>query len=166
MGVKLFPFKFKINEENKFINIIKNHVPVIDFRKKNKNSSLCKYDLFQIFIDEFDTLLTIVATLTNFITGIFKSPDRNYLNISLRGGFGLPDITGIFYGLIESLRSIKGESISIAYHPDFYAESIKGDIALGAVVRLNRLLKEMILLAWRLPKMQMIKIYNKYRKGV
>ncbi len=165
IGINLFPFKLIIEEDNKVINFIKRKISEIKFHKKEKKSIWAKHDFLQILIDEFDTLRNIITIFLQFITGIFKSPDRNYLNVSISGGLSSPDITGMFSGLIESFHPLMGESISIVYHPDFCADSIKGDISIGIVVRINRLLKEILFFICRIPKIKIIQIYHKSKKG-
>jgi len=161
--IGIFPFKysFKISREKK--------KPEAKTKKEKSKVKATgkkrKYSITPILVDEIETIFSVIGYVFRLIGGIIKSPDRYYLRVRLSGGLSAPDLTGQLYGGIESIKPVLGESVSISYRPDFLAESIEGDVTAGLVVRIITIVKQLLIFGWRLPKLRLIKIYRKMRKG-
>lgn len=163
LWIKLFPFKFKIENKLSGPNKIKGRPDWQKRRKREKIPLYKRVNIFQTAVDEFETIKDILSALVKFIAHLFKTPDKNFLNITLRGGFKEPDITGIFYGFTETLEIVTGNSVSLKYHPDFFANGLSGNIVLGTVTHNYKILRELFVFLWKLPKLQIFKLYKKSR---
>lgn len=134
-------------------------------RKKETKTRITFQLLRQLFRDEFDTVGIVLKEFVKLFGCLLKSPDRYYVNISLKGSPGPPDLAGAVYGTVESLRPVLGRSVTIHYQPDFTAESIEGKVSVGLEVRAVKILKEVWICFWNLPKVKLIKIIRILRKG-
>ena len=114
--------------------------------------------------DEWGTLRQVASVSVKFIHGIVISPDY-YLNISLTGGLTEPHMTGWFYGGVCGIQPMLGKSIRLFYAPDFTKESLNGKVRGRLAVRLHCIIREVLIFIWRLPKLRLLKIYFKSRKG-
>jgi hypothetical protein len=133
---------------------------------KKKPSSRFKRELVIHFLkNEMDTVMIIIKELVNLFRKTVISPDKYYLNIHLRGGLGPPDLTGEVYGAIELLRPIFDKSVIILYQPDFTMDTFHGTVDASLKFRIIHILKELFLCAWKLPKLKLIKIIYKVKKG-
>ncbi|MCP4582336.1 MAG: hypothetical protein GY839_12040 [candidate division Zixibacteria bacterium] len=161
--IGIFPFKhsLKIGKEKKKRSIKTG----IDKPKVKATSKKRDYNVTPVIIDDFETIISVIGSALRLIGGILKSPDRYYLRVRLSGGLSAPDLTGGLYGGIESVKPLLSKSVSISYRPDFLAQSIEGDVTAGLVVRISSIIKEILIFGWRLPKLRLIKIYRKMRKG-
>ena len=160
--VRLFPFAYKFFKETK-------RKPL---RTKGVEAKLKKFrtdrnvaEVFHIALDELEIIQKVINNLVKLFRGILKSPDQYYLKISMAGGLGPPDLTGQLYGTILSVRPVLSRSVSLDYRPDYLADNLSGEVVAGAIVRAYRLLSEMIIFAWRLPKIKIIRIYHRLKKG-
>jgi hypothetical protein len=134
-------------------------------RKKETKTRITFQLLRQLLRDEFDTVSTVLAECAKFCGYLLKSPDRYHVNISLKGSPGPPDLAGAVYGAVELLRPVLGKSFTIQYQPDFTAESIEGNVSVGLEVRAIKIVKEIWICFWKLPKVKLIKIIRILRKG-
>lgn len=107
----------------------------------------------------------LVALFADSVKKVLVLPERYYLDVDLTGGFQSPDITGQVYGLVQVGRSIPSDALSLAYDPDFTADRIQGTITIGSVLKAYKLIILLIIIAWRLPKIKLIKMYRKFKKG-
>jgi len=126
----------------------------------NKSANGWRYNLLL----EFDLVVEIVKLSFRLLKGILQAPSYR-LNISLTGGLSEPDITGSLYGGVCAVSPLLGRFIRLNYLPDFAAQSLGGDITGQAIVRPYKLIKELLLFGWRLPKLRLIKVYLRGRKG-
>ncbi|MCJ7687479.1 MAG: hypothetical protein MUO68_24660, partial [Desulfobacteraceae bacterium] len=83
----------------------------------------------------------------------------------LSGGLTEPHITGWFYGGVCAIQPMLGKSIRLFYSPDFTKESLNGKVRGRLAVRLYSIIKEVSIFIWRLPKLRLLRIYFKSRKG-
>ena len=118
----------------------------------------------QLIRDDLRTLRQVASNSIKFIQGIVISPDY-YLNVNLAGGFKEPHITGCFYGSVCAIQPILGNSIRFFYTPDFTKGSLNGKIRGRLAVRLYSIIREVLIFFWRLPKLKLLRIYFKSRKG-
>lgn len=137
----------------------------IDLAKKKRGSlGIHQVEIGRLFFSEVDTVWMVVVVLCKFCKGLLKSKNT-YLKISMKGGFGSPDITGFVYGTITAVKPSLGPRIKIACYPDLISSSLTGRIEIQAVFRAYRILAEVLLLLTRLPKLQLAKIAIKIHKG-
>ena len=163
--VSLFPFKFRIKSKLKKKKPKPDTETLARKRLKKKQRRKSKVNFFDLFPDEYPTIKLVIITAVQLVKGIIKAPDSYYLNINLAGGLSEPDNTGYLYGLICSIKPILSEAIKIDFSPDFQSDSLTGKIKGRVIMRIGIMVKELLLFLWRLPKLKIIKIYLKTRKG-
>jgi hypothetical protein len=146
LRVKFFPFDVRVDP------------------KRRKKTQKKKIDFKRLLFDEFKTVKQVIAVFGKFMKVLFKSK-HHYLNITLQGGFGSPDITGIVLGSIEAVKPAFGNRITIVYYPDMMAESVSGYLKAHTVVRVYSVLAEVLFLIFRLPMFKIVKIFIKITKG-
>jgi hypothetical protein len=122
-------------------------------------------EVFRVAVDEWETLEKITVNLLKLFRGILGSLDQYCLKISMAGGLGPPDLTGQLYGTILSVQPLLGSSVSLTYRPDYLDDKMNGEVVAGATVRAYRLLREMLIFAWRLPKIRTLRLYRQLKKG-
>jgi hypothetical protein len=147
LRIKFFPFHIRI-----------------DGTKRKNGKKRKKIAFERLLFDEFKTVKQVFGVFWKFVKALFKSK-HHYLNISLQGGFGSPDITGIVLGTIEAAKPALGDRITIVYYPDMMAQSVSGNLNIEAVVRMYSVLAEALPLIVRLPVLKISKIFIKIRKG-
>ena len=163
-GIKVFPFEhhFSPGESRTF----REKKPKIEKPKPPKpEKPKAKFDISKFSRDDFSTMLSVISNVRRFIGRLLKAPDRYYLHAALAGGLSAPDITGEFFGAVQSVRPILPRAITISYNPDFLAEKIKGKVNCGIVFRIFRILLEIIYFIIKLPLIKLFKLYRKYKKG-
>jgi hypothetical protein len=131
---------------------------------KKKKRKQAGFDFKDLFRTEYPTIKRVVVVAAKLIMGLVKVPNYR-LRIELAGGLSEPDETGYLYGLVCSLRPILGRSIKLDYRPDFQGEELTGEIKGRVKIRIGSMAKELLLFLHRLPKLKLIKIYLKTRKG-
>ena len=147
LRIKFFPFDIRIDKKR---------------RKTAKKKG--KIDFEQLLFDEFKTVNQVITIFWKFIKALFKSK-HHYLNISLQGGFGSPDITGVVLGTIEAVKPAFGNRVTIVYYPDMMAQSVSGNLNAQTAVRVYSVLAEALPLIFRLPMIEIVKILIKIIKG-
>jgi hypothetical protein len=167
-GVRLFPFAYKFLREKKR-KPARTRRMEIRLKKPGTGQGRKTFrkvvKVFHVSVDELEILQEITINLLKLLRGILKSPDQYYLNISMAGGLGPPDLTGQLYGAVLSVQPILGSSVSLTYRPDYLTENMSGEVVAGAIVRSYKLLSEMIIFAWRLPKIRIMRMYHRLKKG-
>ena len=133
--------------------------------EKGRNALNSAVEICHIVVDELELLQNITINLLKLLRGILRSPDRYYLKMSMAGGLGPPDLTGQLYGTILSVQPVLGSSVSLKYRPDYLAEEMSGQVVAGTVVRAYRLVSELLIFAWRLPKIRTLRLYQQLKKG-
>ncbi len=146
--IRFFPFNVNIGKKKKV--------------KKEKKKD--KIDVAKFIANEFNTIRQSFTPLCEFVISLFVSK-HHYLNISMQGGFGAPDVTGIVLGTIEAVRPACGNRVTIVYRPDFMAQSINGTICAETVVRVYTILANGMILLIRLPVIDILKVLKKISKG-
>ena len=158
---KLYPFSYRIRPK---IGPDKRSAGYTDQdEQKTKRKKRFRISCVQLMTD-LTTLRQVTSNTIKFIRGIVISPDY-YLNINLAGGFTEPHITGWLYGGVCGIQPMLGKSIRLFYAPDFTKESFNGKITGRLAVRLYSIIREMLVFVWRLPKLRLLRIYLKSRKG-
>ena len=147
LRIKFFPFHIRI-----------------DGTKRKNGKKRKKIAFERLLFDEFKTVKQVFGVFWKFVKALFKSK-HHYLNISLQGGFGSPDITGIVLGTIEAAKPAFGDRVTIVYYPDMMAQSVSGNLNIQAAVRMYSVLAEALLLIVRLPIIKILKIFIKITKG-
>ncbi len=160
--IKLYPFSYRIKPK---IGPDKKSDRQSDQKEqKTKRKKRFRISYVQLIRDELGTLRQVASNSVKFIQGIVISPDY-YLNVSLTGGFKEPHITGWFYGSVCAIQPMLGKSIRLFYVPDFTKESLNGKVRGRLAVRLYSIIREVLMFLWRLPKLRLLRIYFKSRKG-
>ena len=159
---RLYPFSYRIKPK---IGPDKKSAKQSD-QKEQKTTKMKKICIrfLQLISDDLRTLRQVASNSVKFIQGIVISPDY-YLNVSLTGGLTEPHITGWFYGSVCGIQPMLGKSIRLFYTPDFTKESLNGKVRGRLAVRLYSIIREVLIFLWRLPKLRLLKIYFKSRKG-
>jgi hypothetical protein len=85
--------------------------------------------------------------------------------MSLKGGFGSPDITGAVLGAIEAVRPAFGKNTRIVYYPDMVSPSVNVRLNAQSKIRIYSLLQETLPLISRLPVLKILRIIIKIKKG-
>jgi hypothetical protein len=147
LRIKFFPFHIRI-----------------DGTKRKNGKKRKKIAFERLLFDEFKTVKQVFGVFWKFVKALFKSK-HHYLNISLQGGFGSPDITGIVLGTIEAVKPAFGNRVTIVYYPDMMAQSVSGNLNIQTVVRIYSVLAEALPLIFRLPILKILKIFIKITKG-
>ena len=159
---RLYPFSYRLRPR---IGSNKKSAKKKDQNKqKTKRKKRFRLNYMQLIKDDFKTLRQIAVNAMKFIRGIVISPDY-YVNISLTGGLSEPHITGWLYGGVCAIHPMLGKSIRLFYAPDFTRESLSGRITGRLAVRLYSIMREMLIFFWRLPKLRLLQIYFKSKKG-
>ena len=144
--IQFFPFKIRITGA------------------KKKIERTNKIDLIRLLIDNFKIIRQVFIFFLTFIKSMFKKK-YHYLQISLQGGLGSPDVTGIVVGIIEAVKPILGNRISFVCFPDMMAQSVTGNFSVQAVVRVYSVFTGSLSLLFKLPLLKIIKIFIKIQKG-
>ena len=145
LQIKIFPFNLGVE------NLIK---PV-----KWKN-----IDFAFLLLSEYAAVKQILYFCFRFIKTLTVSK-RHYINLSLTGGFGSPDVTGVVLGAIETVRPAFGKNTRIVYYPDMISPSINVRINAQSKIRICSLLLEAVPLIFRLPVLKIVRIIIKIKKG-
>ena len=161
-SIKLFPFEYRFKEEKKDKEEPKKRKVKKPKAKKPRKKKINFPDLIQ---SEFKTFKTVLVDAAKLIAGIIKAPAVEDFSIALSGGLASPDITGMLYGGVMTVRPVLPKKASIAYSPDFQAEKLSGYVKAVAAVRLYEIVKQLLLFVWRLPKLHLIKLYFRLKKG-
>ena len=132
--------------------------------KQKPSPARPKGQMLLLFIYEHGTMRETAAALGLFAKNLAFSIEQYYLDMNLSGGLRSPDLTGQFFGLVQVCRSIPTESLSLSFYPSFTDDELRGTVDFGIVFRIYKIIKQVIILFWRLPLIQLIKIYRKYRK--
>ncbi|UCG13083.1 MAG: hypothetical protein JSU72_00885 [Deltaproteobacteria bacterium] len=169
VGVKLFPFEYRFTRRKKQKPSKSEKVEPgsekSDLKRTVKPTGPA-YVLVKLIVWEFEAFRQIAAAILRLVLGIVAATSQYYLRITMVGGIEAPDVTGQLYGAITWLQRFPATSVSIVYRPDYLADTLRGEVIGGAVVRPYRILREILLFGWRLPKMKTIHIYRKYKKEV
>ncbi|MHA1939460.1 MAG: hypothetical protein ACW97O_14715 [Candidatus Thorarchaeota archaeon] len=167
-AVKLFPFEHTFLRDTT-PKAVRTKGVEIEHKKsrleKGRNALNSAVEIFHIAVNELELLQNITINLLKLVRGILRSPDHYYLKISMAGGLGPPDFTGQLYGTILSVQPVLGSSFSLTYRPDYLAEEMSGQVVAGTVVRAYRLVSELLIFAWRLPKLRTLRLYQQLKKG-
>jgi hypothetical protein len=136
-------------------------------RPAKKTGASKKQSILQLGLlwHEHQVIWQLLALFADCAERAIGFTDRYYIELNLSGGFRSPDITGQIYGLVQTGRAIPSPSLSLAYRPDFSSDRLQGTIAAGSVFKAYKLIILLILIIWRLPKIKLIKIYRKFKKG-
>jgi hypothetical protein len=161
----LFPFKFRLKSKSKKEKLKPDKEALAKKRLKKKQRPKSKISFFDLFPDEYPTIKRVIIEAVRLVKGIVKAPDSYYLQINLAGGLSEPDHTGYLYGVICSIKPLLSEAVKLDFRPDFQSESLTGEVKGRVIVRIGSVVKELLLFLWRLPKLKIIKIYLKTRKG-
>jgi hypothetical protein len=167
-GVKLFPFEHKFFRDTTRKPVRTKEVEIVHKKSrvaKGRNALNWVVEVFHLAVDELEILQKITLNLLKLFRGILESLDEYYLKISMAGGLGPPDLTGQLYGTILSVQPVLGSSVSLAYRPDYLDDKVNGEVIAGATVRAYRLVREMLIFAWRLPKIRTVRLYRQLKKG-
>ena len=158
---KLYPFSYRIRP--KIVSDKRSAKQSDQDKKKTKKKKRFRVNYMELITD-LTTLRQVASNSVKFIRGVVIAPDY-YLNVSLSGGLTEPHITGWFYGDVCAIRPMLGKSIRLFYAPDFTKESLNGKITGRLAVRLYSIIRELLIFVWRLPKLRLLQIYFKSRKG-
>jgi hypothetical protein len=145
LRIKIFPFDLRI--------------------EKNRNlAKLKKIDFVFLLSNEYITVKQVIFFSFRFAKALIESK-HHYINISLHGGFGSPDITGIVLGAVETVKPAFGKNTKIVYYPDMISQSINVKLNAQSKIRIYSLLAETLPLIVSLPIFNIAKILIKIKKG-
>jgi hypothetical protein len=145
LRIKIFPFDLRI--------------------KKHRNMAILKkIDFVFLLSNEYMAVKQVACFCFRFAKALIASK-HHYINISLQGGFGSPDITGIVLGAIETVKPAFGNNAKIVYYPDMISRSINVKLSAQSKIRVYRLLAETLPLIFSLPMLKIAIICIKIKKG-
>ena len=145
LRIKIFPFDLRIE-------------------KGGNKAKRRKIDFALLLFNEFRAVKHVLYFCSRFFKSLMKYK-YHYVNISLRGGFGSPDITGIVLGAIQTVQLAFGEKITIVYYPDMMAQSINLNLNAQTEIRIYSVLAEALPLIFSLPMLKIARIFIKIKKG-
>jgi len=98
------------------------------------------------------------AVFTYFI-GLLKSAMIEECEAEIRAGFEQPDITGMAFGYYQAaIAAVPGVAGRLRYTPDWTGASFSGSARLAVALPLYRLIYRTVLLIFRLPLRELIKL--------
>jgi len=164
--IKFFPFVYRFAFDKEKREAKKKKAVKDKIIKKKQKVGKKKIPVWQVLLYEYDTTIAVTVDFFRFAGRLLKSTERYTLDVSLKGGLGSPDLTGQLFGVLQSVEPMLGKSVRIAYQPDFLSESInvKGNVTAGVRIRTYNILKEVLIFAWELPKLKIIKIVRRLKK--
>ncbi|OGC96119.1 MAG: hypothetical protein A2W25_12490 [candidate division Zixibacteria bacterium RBG_16_53_22] len=121
-----------------------------------------RFDFSVLNRSDIGMLLGMAGEVLKLLGRLLKSPDY-FLVADLAGGTEEPDITGQLYGAYHAIRPNLPTAIRISYAPDYLAGRINGNISCGLVVTVIGLVKELVIIIYRLPKIRLFKLYRKLK---
>ncbi len=145
LRIEIFPFKLRIE-------------------KLRKTVELKKIDFAFLLLSEYAAVKQILYFCFRFIKTLTVSK-HHYIYMSLKGGFGSPDITGVVLGAIETVRPAFGKNTRIVYYPDMISPSINVKLNAQSKICIYYLLLETLPLIFRLPVLKIVRIFIKIKKG-
>lgn len=145
LRIKIFPFDLRIEKH----------------RNKVK---LNKIDFVFLLSNEYITVKQVIYFCFRFAKTLITSK-HHYINISLQGGFGSPDIMGVVLGAIEAVKPAFGKNTTIIYYPDMISQSINVKLNAQSKIRIYSLLAETLPLIFSLPMLKIARIFIKIKKG-
>lgn len=164
-NIRFYPFSYKLKFEKKVDKAEAKKVVAKKARKKAaKKSKRPKINFIALVRDEIDLGKTVINAAFRLLKGLIAAPEYR-LFISLSGGLPEPHLTGYLCGGIKAIGPVLGESIALSYAPDFNSEKLGGEVTGRAALRISMIIKELLIFAARLPKLRLLKVYFKIRKG-
>ena len=124
LRIKIFPFDLRIEQSR-------------------NTAKWEKIDFVFLLSNEYIAVKQVIFFCFRFAKALITSKNHD-INISLKGGFGSPDITGIVLGAIEIVKPAFGKKNTIVYY---------------------RLLVETLPLIFSLPMLKIARIFIKIKKG-
>jgi uncharacterized membrane protein (DUF485 family) len=163
-GINVFPFEHRFSPGEP--RIPREKKPKIEKPRPPKpEGQKPKFEALKFSRDDMRTILRVISNVVRLAGRLLKAPDQYYLHAALAGGLSAPDLTGEFFGAVQSVGPILPRAITISYKPDFFAEKINGKVSCGIVFRIFRIILEIIYFIFRLPLIKLFKLYRKYKKG-
>jgi hypothetical protein len=123
-----------------------------------------KFNFSAMNRSDIGLLLGVVGEAFRLVGRLFRAPEY-YLVANIAGGTEYPDVTGHLYGAYHAVRPNLPEAMRINYMPDYIAGRFSGNISGGLVVTIFGIIREIIVFIFRIPKIKLIKLYRKLRKG-
>lgn len=157
---KIFPFDFVVPSGRAKTGKRKGEIKSAQKSEKTgKKSGLFSYIFFDLELTR-----QIAVEMIRFCYRLIRCPYKYYLQLSLRGGFTEPHLTGQLYGIICAVGPILPESIRISYAPDFIDDSIRATYHFGLKFYLAAVFIELFRLLFRLPLIRIVRKIWEYRK--
>ena len=145
LRIKIFPFDLRIEQSR-------------------NTAKWEKIDFVFLLSNEYIAVKQVICFCFRFAKALITSKNHD-INISLKGGFGSPDITGIVLGAIEIVKPAFGKKNTIVYYPDMISQSINVKLNAQSKVRIYSLLVETLPLIFSLPMLKIARIFIKIKKG-
>ncbi len=151
--VGLFPFRFQFN-----IGQPTKPKTVKEKAAKVKAEKV-RVPKDKISFDDIKLLMRVMIQFIQFSLKLVRLP-KYHCRLSIAGGIGAPDITGELYGLVQSVKPILPDSITLNYEPDFVIDGVTGDFECGLVVRPIMIINQFLRFIVELPFIKLYKIYK------
>ena len=145
LRIKIFPFDLRIEKHRNMVR-------------------LKKIDFVFLLSNEYIAVKQGINFCFRFSKALLTSK-HHHINISLKGGFGSPDITGVVSGAIEAVKPAFGKNTTIIYSPDMISQSINIKLNAQSKIRIYSLFAETLPLIFELPILKIARIFIKIRKG-
>ncbi len=132
-------------------------------RTANAVQAKTKSNYWRILKEDLVTVYQVSGVCLQFLKGMLERK-YHFARISLQGGLGAPDITGLLTGLLASAKPALGKKCALIFHPDFTTLTPQGRMKIEAGFQIYGFLMETMWLFGRLPKMKLIRMYRKLTK--
>ena len=161
-SIKLFPFEYHFKDEKRE----KEKPKKLKTKKpKVKKPRRKKVNVPNLIQSEYKTFKVVLIDAAKLIVGLIKAPHVEDFSVALNGSFAGPDMTGMLYGGVMAVRSVLPNKGLLTFNPDFQADKLGGYVKAVAAIRLYEIVKQLLLFIWRLPKLHLIKLYFRLKKG-
>jgi len=127
----------------------------LEARKKKR-----KFDFSKLNSADRRLLWDTSGEALRFLGRVIKAPEY-FVTADIAGGVAEPDMTGQIYGAYKAFNAVMPRAISVSYKPDFLAERFAGTVKAGLGVRIITIMKETVILLFRLRIVKLIKLYRK-----
>lgn len=145
LRIKIIPFNFR-------------------FVKSGEKLKKIKIDFVTLLFNECNVVKQILCSCSRFAKSLIGYK-HHYVTISLRGGFGSPDITGIVWGAIQTVQPVLGEKVAIVYYPDMITQSVNLNLSVQTEFRIYSILTDALILVFSLPILKIARIFIQIKKG-
>lgn len=117
-------------------------------------------------IEQLSLVPRILGDLWWYARGLFRSIIVEQFEADIYGGFARPDLTGMAYGWYHAVLGAAPARFShIRFTPDFQQARFSGSMRASVALPVYQLVGRTVILLWRLPIREIIRVIRESRKG-